>query len=164
MLLAIALNVHICMKRTRAHTHTHTHTHTHKPLTTPPFPGTARYWQDSHPPSFDLCSAGHHSRTTCTCGHGSAASMCRHKCSSRQFGARLGCAWSACRESGQPCKGRDCCLCLRWGPLLACADTNAAAENLVQVLVARGVHVVWVGNPAKVGTAVFYSDWMLIFM
>jgi hypothetical protein len=41
----------------------------------------------------------------------------------------------------------------RWsgmGTLLACADTNAAVDNLVEGLVARGIAVVRVGSPAKV--------------
>ena len=35
-------------------------------------------------------------------------------------------------------------------PLLACADTNAAVDNLVDGLVRRGIDVVRLGQPAKV--------------
>eukprot|EP00878_Enallax_costatus_P046783 GHUV01057069.1.p1 GENE.GHUV01057069.1~~GHUV01057069.1.p1 ORF type:complete len:325 (+),score=37.41 GHUV01057069.1:877-1851(+) len=41
----------------------------------------------------------------------------------------------------------------RWrdmGPLLACADTNAAVDNLVEGLVGKGLKVVRLGQPAKV--------------
>lgn len=36
------------------------------------------------------------------------------------------------------------------GPILACADTNAATDNLVEGLVERGIDVVRLGQPAKV--------------
>eukprot|EP00775_Hariotina_reticulata_P009337 gene9337-9500_t len=36
------------------------------------------------------------------------------------------------------------------GPLLACADTNAAVDNLVEGLVGNGLKVVRIGQPAKV--------------
>ncbi len=35
-------------------------------------------------------------------------------------------------------------------PILACADTNAAVDNLVEGLVARRINVVRLGQPAKV--------------
>lgn len=36
------------------------------------------------------------------------------------------------------------------GPILACADTNAATDNLVEGLVERGINVTRLGQPAKV--------------
>ena len=44
----------------------------------------------------------------------------------------------------------------RMGPILACADTNAATDNLVEGLVERGINVTRLGQPAKVG-AVQYT-------
>lgn len=41
----------------------------------------------------------------------------------------------------------------RWaamGPILACGDTNAAVDNLVEGLVNKGLRVVRLGQPAKV--------------
>lgn len=41
----------------------------------------------------------------------------------------------------------------RWsaiGPVLACGDTNAAVDNLVEGLVKKGMRVVRLGQPAKV--------------
>jgi regulator of nonsense transcripts 1 len=41
----------------------------------------------------------------------------------------------------------------RWkamGPLLACSDTNAAVDNLVEGLANKGLKVVRLGQPAKV--------------
>lgn len=41
----------------------------------------------------------------------------------------------------------------RWtamGPILACGDTNAAVDNLVEGLVHKGLRVVRLGQPAKV--------------
>ena len=35
-------------------------------------------------------------------------------------------------------------------PLLACTDTNAAVDNLVEGMVARNIKVVRIGHPAKV--------------
>ena len=35
-------------------------------------------------------------------------------------------------------------------PILACADTNAAVDNIVEGLVERGIRVVRLGQPAKV--------------
>jgi len=41
------------------------------------------------------------------------------------------------------------------GPILACGDTNAAVDNLVEGLVNRKLRVVRLGQPAKVrGSAV----------
>ena len=37
----------------------------------------------------------------------------------------------------------------RTGPILACGDTNAATDNLVEGLMARGMRVVRLGQPAK---------------
>lgn len=39
-----------------------------------------------------------------------------------------------------------------FAPILACADTNAAVDNIVEGLVQRGVKVVRLGQPAKVHT------------
>lgn len=36
------------------------------------------------------------------------------------------------------------------GPILACADTNAATDNIVEGLLKRGINVVRLGQPAKV--------------
>ncbi len=36
------------------------------------------------------------------------------------------------------------------GPILACADTNAATDNIVEGLLQRGINVVRLGQPAKV--------------
>ncbi|EIE21783.1 P-loop containing nucleoside triphosphate hydrolase protein, partial [Coccomyxa subellipsoidea C-169] len=36
------------------------------------------------------------------------------------------------------------------GPILACADTNAATDNIVEGLLARGINVTRMGQPAKV--------------
>ncbi len=44
------------------------------------------------------------------------------------------------------------------GPLLACADTNAAVDNLVEGLVGKGLRVVRLGNPAKVCVGRLCSD------
>ena len=48
------------------------------------------------------------------------------------------------RISGEP--GRPNAM----GPILACADTNAATDNLVEGLVERGIDVTRLGQPAKV--------------
>lgn len=40
-----------------------------------------------------------------------------------------------------------------FAPILACADTNAAVDNIVEGLVQRGVKVVRLGQPAKVHTS-----------
>lgn len=39
------------------------------------------------------------------------------------------------------------------GPILACGDTNAATDNLVEGLLERGMRVVRIGLPSKVRTA-----------
>ncbi len=36
------------------------------------------------------------------------------------------------------------------GPILACADTNAATDNIVEGLLERGINVTRMGQPAKV--------------
>ena len=36
------------------------------------------------------------------------------------------------------------------GPILACADTNAATDNIVEGLLQRGIRVTRMGQPAKV--------------
>ena len=36
------------------------------------------------------------------------------------------------------------------GPILACADTNAATDNIVEGLIERGINVTRLGQPAKV--------------
>jgi hypothetical protein len=44
----------------------------------------------------------------------------------------------------------------RWeamGPILACGDTNAAVDNLVEGLLDKRLRVVRLGQPAKVGEA-----------
>ena len=38
------------------------------------------------------------------------------------------------------------------GPILACADTNAATDNIVEGLMERGINVTRLGQPAKVLT------------
>ena len=43
-------------------------------------------------------------------------------------------------------------LPIPFAPILACADTNAAVDNIVEGLVERGVNVVRLGQPAKVYT------------
>lgn len=43
------------------------------------------------------------------------------------------------------------------GPLLACADTNAAVDNLVEGLTNKGLKVVRLGQPAKVGRALGFG-------
>ena len=50
------------------------------------------------------------------------------------------------RISGEP--GRADAM----GPILACADTNAATDNLVEGLVERGIEVTRLGQPAKVSS------------
>lgn len=37
------------------------------------------------------------------------------------------------------------------GPILACADTNAATDNITEGLLERGINVTRMGQPAKVG-------------
>jgi hypothetical protein len=39
------------------------------------------------------------------------------------------------------------------GPILACGDTNAAVDNLVEGLLDKRLRVVRLGQPAKVGEA-----------
>ncbi len=48
------------------------------------------------------------------------------------------------RISGEPRRANA------MGPILACADTNAATDNLVEGLVERGINVTRLGQPAKV--------------
>ena len=55
------------------------------------------------------------------------------------------------RISGEP--GRANAM----GPILACADTNAATDNLVEGLVERGINVTRLGQPAKVTLCLVYS-------
>jgi regulator of nonsense transcripts 1 len=41
----------------------------------------------------------------------------------------------------------------KFGTMLACAGTNAATDNLAEGLIAEGVRVVRIGQPAKVCAA-----------
>ena len=43
-------------------------------------------------------------------------------------------------------------LTFPFAPILACADTNAAVDNIVEGLVESGINVVRLGQPAKVHT------------
>ncbi|GMH35066.1 hypothetical protein BSKO_02934 [Bryopsis sp. KO-2023] len=43
------------------------------------------------------------------------------------------------------------------GPVLACADTNAAVDNIVEGLVKKNLRVVRVGNPAKVRDSLMHA-------
>lgn len=50
----------------------------------------------------------------------------------------------------------------RMGPILACADTNAATDNLVEGLVERGINVTRLGQPAKVTKGALYLGYTIV--
>jgi len=49
----------------------------------------------------------------------------------------------------------------KFGTMLACAGTNAATDNLAEGLLAEGVRVVRLGQPAKV-TFLYYRALLLV--
>ena len=50
------------------------------------------------------------------------------------------------------------------GPILACADTNAATDNIVEGLLKRGINVVRLGQPAKVHVVpLMGTGWSSVF-
>lgn len=46
---------------------------------------------------------------------------------------------------------------IKLGPVLACADTNAATDNILEGLYRRGVDVVRLGRPSNVSRTLYIS-------